>query len=112
MKKVYEGTPSEMINLNWIMSTAEAALPKEVGTDLHIHDVAVTAQMLQECNDYDSVLESVDRMYEMANAFIKKYPTDTKWGIDEDLEWEETISKFYTENDLKFRQGNYEVDTQ
>ncbi len=45
---------------------------------------------VQQCH---SVFSSFDKYYEIAEAFVKAYPLNTKWGID-DLEYEETIESF------------------
>jgi hypothetical protein len=69
----------------------------------HVREVAVTAQMFQSFNEHDSAINSVDRMIEMAEKFIEEYPIDTKWGIEEGLEWEETLYAFYTKHEASFR---------
>ena len=41
-----------------------------------------------------TIMQTLDKTYVIAQKFIEKYPLDTKWGIDVDLEYEETIVEF------------------
>ena len=44
-----------------------------------------------------TIMQTFDRAFVIAQRFVKKYPLDTKWGVDVDLEYEETIVEFVQE---------------
>jgi hypothetical protein len=67
--------------------------------DSYQKDVAVATayfSSLYELND--SFFNSINKAYELAIKFVEKYPVDTKWGIIDDLEYEETLYAFFKLN--------------
>ena len=46
---------------------------------------------------YGSFFDTIDESIRVANLFVVKFK-DTLWGIDEDLEYEEILYKFFDEN--------------
>lgn len=62
-------------------------------------DIAIATAYFQSLFvERESFFNSIDKAYELAIKFVDKYPFETKWGIDEDLEYEETLYKFFIEN--------------
>jgi hypothetical protein len=62
-------------------------------------DIAVATAYFQSIYvEYETFFNSIDKSYSLALKFVEKYPVDTKWGVDEDLEYEETLYKFFVEN--------------
>lgn len=62
-------------------------------------DIAIaTAYFSSLLVEKSSFFNTIDDAYNLAVLFVKKYPPSTKWGIDNDLEYEETLFKFYHEN--------------
>lgn len=60
----------------------------------YIKEIAFLCSFMTSANYLNgSVFSSFDKYYEIAEAFVKAYPLNTKWGID-DLEYEETIESF------------------
>lgn len=60
-------------------------------------DIAIATSYFLSYEELNGTFFScIDKCYDMAVTFVEKYPPETKWGID--LEYEETLYKFYIEN--------------
>jgi hypothetical protein len=63
-----------------------------------IKDIAIsTAYFSSLFTENLSFFNSIDEAYDLAILFVDKYPPKTNWGIDEGLEYEETLEGFYEE---------------
>lgn len=47
--------------------------------------------------EYSSFFDTIDQSIRLGRLFIAKFK-DVVWGIDGDLEYEETLEKFFNEN--------------
>jgi hypothetical protein len=63
-------------------------------------DIATVTAYFSTLYTYDSFFNSIDRAYELAEKFVDKYPPETIWGVEEDMEYEEVLYKFFKENTL------------
>ncbi len=60
-------------------------------------DIAIaTAYFVSELENNSSFFNVIDKAYELAIKFVDKYPPGTEWGIEKNLEYEETLHKFLT----------------
>lgn len=54
-----------------------------------------TAFFTSYLEEYESFFNCVDKCYEMAVAFVEKYPPETQWGEGNNPDYEETLYEFY-----------------
>lgn len=65
----------------------------------YMKDVATaTSYFSSLMTAHSSFFNTIDDAYNLALAFVNEYPPSTLWGIEEDLEYEETLYAFYKEN--------------
>lgn len=67
----------------------------------YTREVALICCLLERNEVFNGTpFRTFDKMYEVAEKFIEKYPLDIVWGVDVGMEYEETVLEFA--NNYKF----------
>ena len=76
-------------NLNWSREQELGLLSREQELGL------LCCIIMQEQVIHGTLFQTYDKVFEIAEAFIQKYGIDeTVWGIDEGMEYDETVIEF------------------